>query len=159
MSNLEKAARLALDLCERIRDDKLWSLIELEEVYQTLLVALAKQQVEPGVEYANLHLQKEFLEHSKEAVLKQQEYYQQQIDKQADQELSFFAAHAMSAMLGRNSFDTEHLAEIAFDHAQAMIDYKNKLREPPNPRLWQCHCQQRNFDMTHCGNCGSLRNE
>ena len=76
-----------------------------------------------------------------------------------DEELRLFAAHAMGGMLSRGSFDDGHLAEIAFDYAKAMIDYKNKLKKPPKSRLWQCHCKTMNFGITHCGKCGSLRND
>ena len=166
VGNLCHRAALELQMMEieiaRL-SDKLTKL-ELPVIADTEKVASPKQHYEyiaeaeaALVKHKDAKLQREFLELSKEAVSKQQEYYQQQIDNQADQELSFFAAHAMGAMLGRNSFDTEDLAEIAFDHAQAMIDYK--LKQPPKPRIWQCRCGFKNLDRTHCGNCGSLRNE
>jgi len=49
MSELEQAARLALELCDRIIDgERVWSLSDMREVSTALRAALAKQ-AEPVV--------------------------------------------------------------------------------------------------------------
>jgi len=50
MSNLEQAARLALELCDRIIDgERIWSLSDMREVSTALREALS-QQAEPGMD-------------------------------------------------------------------------------------------------------------
>lgn len=144
--------------------------------YEYIAEAEAALIKHKDAEYAKL--QREFLELSKEAVSKQQEYYQQQIDMQADQEFGFYAAHAMGAMLNRGSYVNEDLAYLAFDYARAMVDHKKKMKEVSqsyqapgvlggaqqqygnfNPNHWACsHCNKRNDKLfSRCSYCGQKR--
>jgi len=103
--------------------------------------------------------QKEFLAKVSELLALQEKQHQEHIARRDDEELSFFAAHAMGALISRDGFGSKHLAETAFEYAQEMMDHKNKLTEPPKSRIWQCRCGIKNLDRKNCGNCGSLRND
>jgi hypothetical protein len=141
------------------------------EVQRLNKLLLEKPVIANPDEVASRKQYDEYIAEARASLLKQQSV-------RGESELSFFAAHAMGAMLSRGSYVNEDLAYLAFDYAKAMIDYKKKMKEVSqsyqapgvlggaqqqygnfNPNHWACsNCNKRNDKLfSRCSYCGQKR--